>query len=304
MEESQVVRLRDVIKNILLRRIAQGRLELPALPSVAGELRKALESGAVRIPALVGIVERDPMLTALVLRSASTAAMGGQPATGLRDALTRLGEVRLMAVVVEAMARQVFVSEDAQIRKHFCSLLRHSLAVALVARDIARQLNRSVQDTVYAAGLLHDVGKVVVANTLLRAEHELHATLPANWRQSWLEVVDGVHRQVAERLAADWRLPSPILAVLRHDDEYEVEEPQGAVNIVLYANALTKAHGLGAGSGGDDDAVAATLMMGSALLELEDDVAEDLVADLGERVDSILCVPDRSPSDPRERVSA
>lgn len=272
---STPISLATTLSQILLRKIEKGDLKIPVLPRLAVTIRNELEKEGVSFAMLARLIGQDPVLAALILQASSASAYGTSRATTLVQAVSRLGVVRLMRVVVEAMAHRIFVSKDRQIASDFRRILEHSLAVAQVSEVLAAAVVPNEADDAYLAGLMHDVGKVVVGNTLLAVEHQLGSKDREQWRSSWMEVATAtaIHQTVGTALARSWQLPSSVIDAMTLDQDYDMTRPRSVVNVVHLANAAVKQAGLAAGRG-DQELNDAQVMMGKLLLELDDDVLE------------------------------
>jgi putative nucleotidyltransferase with HDIG domain len=201
-------------------------------------------------------------------------------------AVTRLGVQKLRTLLIELSARQLFVSRDPRIGKAMKELWDHSLAVALVARDLSAFSGHDAEmDTAYVCGLLHDLGKPVVASVLLEAEKAVTSERGGTWIGSefWLDVVNLAHRKVGIALAEKWFLPEEAIKAIKECAEYDSGERNSPANFVRFANALAKREGIYPGTADLDDANA-IIMIGRSLLELNDDIVAKLTASLRERV--------------------
>src|SRR5262249_9669394 len=150
-------------------------------------------------------------------------------------------------ILFELSARQVFQSRDARIAKATRSMWDHSVAVALVARDLCALSQKADEmDSAYLAGLLHDVGKPIVAAMLLEAEKLIAGGPGGGWITSdaWIEVIAKVHRPVSLALAQRWNLPDDVQATMKDLSDYDTAARQCASNFVRFANAVAKREGL------------------------------------------------------------
>jgi putative nucleotidyltransferase with HDIG domain len=274
------------LTKIIHARIEADRLVLPAMPQVANRCLALLRDPGVATRKIVLVLETDPVFAAQVTRAASTAAFGGHAARSLDAAISRLGIDTLRVVVTQAAARALFTSKDRGIATRLDQVWRHSVAVAILARDVASAMKGSDPSTAYLTGLLHDVGKTVVATMLLEAESSLGKKGWINADQ-WSRVVSAAHRPVGIALAERWNLDPEVVAAVRDCDEYDPSERGCIANVVRFANALVKTNGV---SGGHVELAEAQalVMIGRSMLELDEDAVERLAQGLKERVDGAL----------------
>jgi putative nucleotidyltransferase with HDIG domain len=284
-----VEKLASELEAILLKRIKADQLVLPTMPSVAVRVLEILRSPDAGMKEAAAVLEQDPVLAARTLRQATSAAFaGGTKKLTLHEALARLGTRALKALLVEASAQKLFVSRNPQINEQLKTLWEHSVAVGSLARDVLALTGAQDSDSGYLAGLLHDVGKPVVATVLLEVERQLSEVHQRAWVDSgeWLAVVGKVHRPVGVALAEKWQLPPPIAASIRDAGEFDKSERHSLANAVCFANALAKKSGLAAGAfdAEDNDAI---VMIGRSVIGISDDILRTLTKGLRERVSGL-----------------
>jgi len=281
-----VDKLAQQLEAILTRRIESDQLILPTMPAVALKVQEVLKDPDAGMKEAAAALEKDPVLSARVLRMATSAAFaGGTRKVTLAEALARLGNKALKSLLVEAAAQKLFVSRNPQINEQLKVLWEHSVAVGVMARDVLALAGAADSESAYLAGLLHDVGKPVVATILLEVERQLTEVYQRNWIDSgeWIEVVGRVHRPVGVALAERWQLPPPIVACVRESTEYDKGDRLSLANAVCFANALAKKTGIYAGPHDEED-TDALVMIGRSLIGISDDVLRTLTKGLRERV--------------------
>jgi putative nucleotidyltransferase with HDIG domain len=282
------------LTDIILKRLDSDSLLVPAMPAIAVQCMRLLEDPNQTFKMVGDLVGKDPLLASRVLRLANSAAFPGKsPATTLEQAIPRMGTEGLKLALVHYSMYQAFSSRDARIQSAFRGIWEHSLAVALIAKEIAGQVDShgSIDAGVaYLAGLLHDVGKPVVAALLLEAE-KLHSinksAVPWINHNVWRQVVDRSHRNIGVALARRWQLPGEISGAVEKCASYDAAVPLAYANIVCLANAFAKQQGLYAG---DVEAtqVGEAVAEGKRLLGLSDEAMTLLCADLYSRVGTLF----------------
>ena len=282
------------LTDIILKRLDSDSLLVPAMPAIAVQCMRLLEDPNQTFKMVGELVGKDPVLASRVLRPANSAAFPGKsPATTLEQAIPRMGTEGLKLALVHYSMYQAFSSRDARIQSAFRGIWEHSLAVALIAKEIAGQVDSkgSVDAGVaYLAGLLHDVGKPVVAALLLEAE-KLHSVnksaVPWINHNVWRQVVDRSHRNIGVALSRRWQLPGEISGAVEKCASYDAASPLAYSNIVCLANAFAKQQGLYAGDI-DSAQVGAVVAEGQRLLGLSDAVMAQLCAGLYSRVGTLF----------------
>jgi putative nucleotidyltransferase with HDIG domain len=251
-EERETSFVVSKLTDIILKRLDSDSLVIPALPVIAAQCMRLLEDPNQTFKNVGELVGKDPVLASRVLRLANSAAFPGKSAAGtLEQAIARMGIEGLKLALVHYSMYQAFSSRDARIQSAFRAIWEHSLAVALIAKEIASNLGEAVDPSAaYLAGLLHDVGKPVVAALLLEAEKLMSthkASVPWISHAVWKKVVDRSHRQIGVALAKRWNLPEEITSAIEKCAAFDETLPRSCSNIVCLANVFAKQQGLYAG---------------------------------------------------------
>jgi putative nucleotidyltransferase with HDIG domain len=295
-EKREATLLVNRLTDIILKRLDGDTLLVPAMPAIAAKCMRLLDDPDQSFKKLGDLIARDPLLASRVLRLANSAAFSGKsPATTLEQSITRMGIEGTRLAICQYSMHQAFSSKDERIKAAFQGIWEHSLAVALIAKEIAGHLDGpGVVDpnAVYLAGLLHDIGKPVVAALLLEAEKlmSVHkSSVPWISHAVWRQVVDRSHRKIGVALAQRWNLPATIGDAIEKCVGYDPAVPHAPSNIVCLANAFAKVQGLYAGDY-DADQVHALLVEGKGLLDMPDAALALLCAGLYGRVGSLFAI--------------
>ena len=143
-----------------IKRITQSLLNLPTLPTVAARLLELVGDPQVNESALVEIISEDPVLAARLLRMCH--ASSGQPVTGIRDAIRALGFEQVRDISLEASMAHVFSGARTVGGFDLQGFWDHCSAVGVVSRHLAQKLFPEMAGEAFMAGLLHDIGQVVL----------------------------------------------------------------------------------------------------------------------------------------------
>jgi putative nucleotidyltransferase with HDIG domain len=293
-EEREAAFVVKKLTDIIMRRLESDNLLVPAMPAIAVQCMRLLEDPNQTFKNVGDLVGKDPLLASRVLRLANSAAFPGRTsATTLEQAISRMGIEGLKVALVHYSMYQAFSSKDARIQSSFRGIWEHSLAVALIAKEVAGQIDgdRSVEaGSAYLAGLLHDVGKPVVASLLLEAEKLMtvhKSAMPWISHNVWRRVVDLSHRKIGVALARRWNLPTEISDAIESCTAYDASKPSACANVVCLANSFAKQQGL---YSGDFDANQANDLVaeGKRLLAMPDEVFAMLCAGLYARVGTLF----------------
>ena len=229
---------------------------LPALPAMCRQILAAINDPNVNFDTLARQCAYDPGMTANVLRIANSAYFrAAQEIGSLRDAFVRIGARRLFELAMGQgagpMLREAFPGYE--LRKH--ELLRHSAWTAAASEQLAVELKLRAPDMLFTAGLLHDIGKVVLDPFVEAHRAQLHAAASqtgADFETAEREVLGMDHAQVGAAVLRQWHLPPQLVAAVEHHHNPAAGDARDllAVNIVHVANTLAGMAGVGAGIAG------------------------------------------------------
>lgn len=256
--------------------------DLPSRSPVLPRLVATLGREQVEMIEVEAIVRRDPLLAARVLAAANAAAFAGYgPVLTVRGALLRLGLVRVRCLAVMLTLSEA-VPVAAALEQAFW---RHSLATAGAAAAVLEHLGPGAApvgtEAISLAGLVHDLGAIVLASRHPGPYRTLAARAAAQGRPRWeveLEALDIEHGEIGGRLAEHWSFPPAIVSAIRAHHRLELA-PAGhrwVAAVVRVADVVGTAAGAdvdGVGGLADDDPGWRELALGPEILPALLDVA-------------------------------
>jgi putative nucleotidyltransferase with HDIG domain len=278
-------RLGSELERIVLERVANNRLILPAMPAVPQRCLEILRDPDFNVRKLVKELEAEPVLALLVIRAANSAAQARSGSTqALDQAVVRIGARQLKMLITEYAVNEIFESSNRQLKDANRKVYEHSLVVALLSRDIAALVGNVEPDTCYLAGLLHDIGKPVLTAMMLEVDRKLSRSTPG-WIDlpAWTQIVEGSHRKVGVAVASEWKLPDSITAAIRDCSDYDSGDRTSVGNVVRLANALAKREGYVTGPIDAAD-IEAMIMVGMSMLGGDTSVVDRLVTNVRTRL--------------------
>jgi len=227
--------------------------DLPALPAIAQDLMKVGQED-VDIHVITRKVSLDQALSAKTLRFANSSFYGLQSkVTTIQQAVTLIGVDAVRHVVTANAVTGYFPQHDCE-GFSFIAQWRHSIAAAVCARVLARHLHVN-QEYAFTAGLLHDIGRLVLI-THFRREYEAVIAYRREHDCEWLtaeRAVMGVdHVTAGEALARHWNFADTIRYAIAGHHEPEAQREYSLAAIVHVANAIVHALDL---SDQEDDVV-------------------------------------------------
>lgn len=215
---------------------------LPTLPSVIYKLNSLSDNDKSSIQEMARIVSSDQVVSARILRLANSPAYGFYRVSTISNALILLG---VNVVKSLALSSSIF----AIMEENSISLFEHSLGVGAAANLIARKLGLPECEEIATAGLLHDIGRVIISVKCSEARAEI-LELVKNHNIYALdaerEIIGTDHAEIGGWLAKNWFLPDKLSEPIafHHDVEKSVDH-RIKTAVVHLADVLTKASGFG-----------------------------------------------------------
>jgi HD-like signal output (HDOD) protein len=189
---------------------------LYSLPAVAVEVLKLTEQEKVDVAALRACIERDPALTAKILRVVNSAVFGLPRQVGdLGQAIGLLGIKPLKLLALGFSLPESLFLEAA--RDQLDWYWKSALVRAVAAREISEQLLKKPGDDCFLAGLLQDLGVLVLLGDVGRPYARLLnevIVIGADLRRLEQESLGFDHVQLTAGLLEHWNLPRPLVAAV------------------------------------------------------------------------------------------
>ncbi|MEW4452315.1 response regulator [Bremerella sp. JC817] len=249
---SQSSILRDRLPNAALKRVVSQLDAAPCQQATFDQLVAELESPSPSLERLGKIIATDIGMTAKILQLVSSSFFGQPQRVGSpQQAAALLGSELLHELVLKV---GIFQPVDFSRIEGFSleEINRHSVEVAACARMVA-ELETSNKQTIndaWLAGMLHDIGKIVLASAMPAAYQEA-VRLAQNGNMSlWhaeMQVFGTSHAEVGSYLLSLWGLPEPIceaVADFRSHSSYEDFNEFRPVTAVHVANVLRRRNSL------------------------------------------------------------
>jgi putative nucleotidyltransferase with HDIG domain len=186
---------------------------LPTIPSVLKKLLGFMENPKISLKEISLFISNDPALTTKVLK------MVNSPIYGFPGRISSVSQavVLLGLNVVKGMLLGVSVFELMQ--KAMIGLWEHSLGCAVVSRLIAKKKGLREPDEVSIGGLLHDLGKVILALQSSKeyeramSDAETQGTTIYEAEKKYFSIT---HATAGSWVAQKWRFPSALIDVIEH----------------------------------------------------------------------------------------
>jgi HD-like signal output (HDOD) protein/ActR/RegA family two-component response regulator len=242
---AQTIALGDLLDNVSLKTFVSRMSTIPSLPNLYLEVMNALRENDP-IPARIGeIIGRDIGMTAKILQVANsvTYAMRGE-ITQPEHAVMILGTDAVQSLVLSLSIFSA-LSPGSQAAYSADSLWRHSNLTGAFCRAIARAegVTSANSGGYLCAGLLHDVGKLIVATTERDLPRKINQIATADAKPSWQaeqDLLGCTHAEIGAYLLGIWGLPFPIVEAVawHHRPSQSMADQVSPLAAVHVANAL------------------------------------------------------------------
>jgi putative nucleotidyltransferase with HDIG domain len=226
----------------------------PAISASVGRVLALLQDPTSDAAGVEAQLRTDPALTANLLKIANSSYFGFPGSiSSLREAVVRLGMTRVFQLVVTASVNAALEPAVPGYDTRPGELWRHVVAVSVAAEHIAGELELREKDEVFTAGLLHDVGKLVlgefVKKKLWRVESATSQGMPFDVAEKRALGVD--HAEVGALILAGWSLPAELVNAVRwHHQPDALDPPRRLVDVVHVADVLCMSLGYDEGREG------------------------------------------------------
>jgi HD-like signal output (HDOD) protein len=222
--------------------------DIPALPAALVRIWDLATNVETSAEDLAKALSADPGLTGSVLRLANSAYLGFPRKVGtVKQAVVVLGfeTVRNLATGASVFRALRGGGLDGD------ALFRHGLATAVAARILMERRTPGDAGTAFCAGVLHDLGKLVVAAFLPAAHAELAGAVAQgqDYDEAELAAVGLSHPRVGEWFARRWSFPPELEAAVRWHHA-PAEAPHHARCVAAVHLGDVAAHRCGAGGSG------------------------------------------------------
>ncbi|MBW1711850.1 MAG: HDOD domain-containing protein [Deltaproteobacteria bacterium] len=236
---------RDVVANEAVQEAVAKIKSLPALPDKYVEITRELESETSSASNIGRIIAQDVGMTADILKMVNSSFFGFvRHVSSPEEAVALLGIDVVKSLV---LTTHLMTAYDCRQVRNFSlqGLWRHCLATAAMARQIAKTNVRDQKffDQAFIAGLLHDVGKLVLAYNLPDKYNLILDQVRAENRLVWEvegQVLGTSHAEVGGYLLGLWGLPDSIVGavVFHHDPSTSLDEDFTPLTAVHVADFL------------------------------------------------------------------
>lgn len=239
------------LKTIHPRDLKQVVKEIPTLPIVYQELFSKMNNPDVSVPQLSEIVSRDQALSAKILKLVNSAFYGYKnEINSVNRAMVILGFRTIRNAALAISVFEYVAGGETNAFFNLENFWRHSLATASISKVVGRESGIKQQEETFVAGLLHDIGKLIMLKhfqddflEVCRFQQERKCT----WRRAEEELLRVDHTRLARAILRSWNFPPNLVeAVSQHHSPDRGASYPRLVALVSLADRLSYELGMGA----------------------------------------------------------
>lgn len=189
--------------------------EMRALSPALAQVVKLTRSPGVSVDALVRAIRSDHAIALKVIRLANSSVYArGEPVDSVKTAVVRIGSEQIRQAVLNLAVIERFSSIQFDEYLNYAQFWEHAIATGIIASALTRLRNPAAGEAAFTTGLLHDVGRMIMAETLgdrylavLRSAREHHLPLEQVEKRMLLMT----HADIMDRVLRAWQFPVDLI---------------------------------------------------------------------------------------------
>jgi putative nucleotidyltransferase with HDIG domain len=234
------------------KRILKSIKTLPPFPVTIQKVMALAGDPDSSLTELAAVIRLDQAITANILRICNSAYFGlRRPVDNVNDAIMHMGKKNVLRAVVAAGISRYFCNTRGYDVKSG-DLWEHAVAVALLSQICAARISRPDDPRLFTAGVLHDIGKMVMGEFVHEAWQKIQE-LTERQKYSFLEAEQEVlgvnHAELGGEIALIWKFPDEILKAIAFHHRPDLLADGDAVPWIVYlSNQVCHVMGIGVGT--------------------------------------------------------
>jgi HD-like signal output (HDOD) protein len=261
------------LQEIFKEHIASEQLKLPVFPKVALELQEMLADDDMPMDRIAGVLSKDQALASEVLKQANSAFYSGMRSVQtIQDAIMRLGSSQVFNLLVCGGQREYYKSQNDTINGYYQLLWKHALATATGSKWLLERMGkRNLANEGFLAGLMHDIGKLLllkVLDSMVAEEEDIQLT------DAFIKkLFRSMHAEQGYSLMNQWSIPSIYSDVARNHHKEDYNTADALLMAIRIVNQVSRKVGT---STTPDEKMDPSSLPEVRALEIEADLLADL----------------------------
>lgn len=231
--------------------------QLPSIPLVVTKIINMVNDPEVDFKKVAEEISKDQAITTDILRICNSAYFSkGKEISSVDRAMVTLGIKEVKDIVVLSTAKQILNKAIVGYDLDKGELWKHNLVVALLAKKMALDKKRKdIADVVFTGGIIHDVGKTILALFVASTFKEILALAQEKqipFTEAEKEIMGFDHQEIGGKILEKWQFPDTLrVSVMYHHNPMSAPAPlRTIVSFVHVANSIALMAGVGIGSDG------------------------------------------------------
>lgn len=240
-----------------LEQVVNNLGQLPSIPDVAGKVINMVNDPESSFNQIAQEISKDQAITTNVLKLCNSAYFSrGKEILSIERATVTLGIKEVKDIVFVAATKSILDKEIIGYDLAKGDLWKHGLSVAVLSKQIALMKKKAeIADIAFTGGIIHDVGKTVLALYVQSAFKEILSLVDSkqiSFQMAEKEIMGFDHQEIGEKILSKWSFPQILKDIVRyhHEPESAPADSKLIVSIVHIANVICLMGGIGIGSDG------------------------------------------------------
>ncbi len=228
--------------------IANREIKLPEMPSTAFELNEIVSDPTASAHSIAEVVNKSPSLATLLLKIVNSSFYGfPSKINNISRAVTIIGTREITGLALGLSIVKAFKDIPKEVMD-ISSFLRHSIACGIISRILAAKKNIRQTEQMFVAGLLHDIGRLIIYQYFPDQAMTLLSMAAASDNLLYCQenrVLGGNHSLIGQYLLKEWKLPFELQNnIFFHHNPSDAPDPITAT-IIHLADIIVNALRLG-----------------------------------------------------------
>lgn len=213
---------RDVVAQLM-----SGHEELPGLPVITIEIRNALSRADVSLVSLSKLISKDPSLSALLLKYASSSLMHDHPPQSLFDVVRMLGMAQVERITMLHSIRSLFTLHSAGHKRLFVEAWNRLMLKSSTSAFLAKALGKVAPDHALLGSLLSEIGTFAVLSAFKSRD-----TIPS--RDVYVALCREYSKSIGIIMLKKWAVDDQYVQIVRKTGDWQVDadQPYGLIDVV------------------------------------------------------------------------
>ncbi len=274
-----------------LKKVVDRIVGLPTLPVMLSQINRLMVNPRTSAKEVGQLISSDPAITSKILRVVNSSFYGfPNRITTITHAIVILGFNTIKSIVLSSSIFDTFKGDGLEKRFNRMDFWKHSIGVGAVAKVLGRRRGYTSTEEFFIAGLLHDVGKIIIDQHL---HEEFLEILDRVWNKGGKLMIEAeedvlgvTHAELGGWLFERWNLSKGLVECItaHHNPAIAKELPEHAA-VIHIADVIARAMGIG---NGGDPMIPVVSSHAWELIEIPISKLESIVEEADEEVERAM----------------